>query len=198
MWMGADPLAAARALGDAVYYVHAKDTRIDPAIAGVNGVIDTTPGSAFETRAWNYITLGYGHDEAWWRAFVATLADGGLRRRAQHRARGSGDERRRRRRAIGRAAAPRDRQPAAARACPPRDGAPHARRSVVVFDLGGVLLHWDPRHLYRKLFAGDDEAMEAFLGNVCTEEWNERQDAGRTFAEAVAELLPAHRRQDPT
>jgi sugar phosphate isomerase/epimerase len=77
MWMGADPLAAARALGDAVYYVHAKDTLINTAIAGVNGVIDTTPGSAFETRAWNYITLGRGHDEAWWRSFVAALADAG-------------------------------------------------------------------------------------------------------------------------
>jgi sugar phosphate isomerase/epimerase len=77
MWMGADPLAAARALGDAIYYVHAKDTRIEPAIAGINGVIDTTPGSAFESRAWNYITLGRGHDEAWWRSFVSTLADVG-------------------------------------------------------------------------------------------------------------------------
>ena len=66
------------------------------------------------------------------------------------------------------------------------------RRSVVVFDVGGVLLEWDPRHLYRKLFDGDDDAMEEFLGNVCTVEWNERQDAGRTFADAAAELLPAH------
>jgi len=71
------------------------------------------------------------------------------------------------------------------------DAAPR-RRSVVVFDVGGVLVQWDPRHLYRKLFAGDDAAMEHFLGNVCTEEWNERQDAGRTFADAAAELLPAH------
>ena len=77
MWMGADPLAAARALGDAIYYVHAKDTRIEPSIADVNGVIDTTPGSAFESRAWNYITLGRGHDETWWRSFVTTLADVG-------------------------------------------------------------------------------------------------------------------------
>jgi 2-haloacid dehalogenase len=65
-------------------------------------------------------------------------------------------------------------------------------RRVVVFDLGGVLLDWDPRHLYRKLFPGDAAAMEAFLGEVCTVEWNERQDAGRTFAEAVAELMPRH------
>ena len=77
MWMGADPLAAARALDGAVYYVHAKDTRIDPTIAGVNGVIDTTPGSAYQSRAWSYVTLGHGHNEAWWRGFVDTLADVG-------------------------------------------------------------------------------------------------------------------------
>jgi 2-haloacid dehalogenase len=66
-------------------------------------------------------------------------------------------------------------------------------RRVVIFDLGGVLLDWDPRHLYRKLFPGDEAAMEAFLGEVCTVEWNERQDAGRSFAAAVAELMPKHR-----
>lgn len=65
-------------------------------------------------------------------------------------------------------------------------------RRVVVFDLGGVLLEWNPRHLYRKLFGGDDVAMEAFLANVCTVGWNERQDAGRSFADAVAELRPHH------
>ncbi len=74
----------------------------------------------------------------------------------------------------------------------PATDAARRSRSVVVFDLGGVLLNWDPRHLYRKLFAGDDAAMEAFLRDVCTEAWNECQDAGRTFAEAAAELLPAH------
>jgi sugar phosphate isomerase/epimerase len=77
MWMGADPIAAADALNGATYYVHAKDTRIEPSIAGVNGVIDTTPGSDFRRRAWNYITLGYGHDEAWWRKFVAALRRNG-------------------------------------------------------------------------------------------------------------------------
>jgi len=69
---------------------------------------------------------------------------------------------------------------------------PSTRRRVVIFDLGGVLIDWDPRHLYRKLFAGDERAMEAFLSEVCTVEWNERQDAGRTFAEAVQTLLPRH------
>jgi sugar phosphate isomerase/epimerase len=74
MWMGADPLAAARALGDAVYYIHAKDTRVDPVIAGINGVIETTPGDRYQGRSWNYITLGYGHGEQWWREFIAVLA----------------------------------------------------------------------------------------------------------------------------
>ncbi len=60
--------------------------------------------------------------------------------------------------------------------------------SAVVFDLGGVLIDWNPRHLYRKLFDGDEAAMEDFLSTVCTPAWNERQDAGRPFAEAVAEL----------
>jgi len=53
-------------------------------------------------------------------------------------------------------------------------------RDTVVFDLGGVLIEWDPRHLYRKLFAGDEAAMEHFLATVCTHEWNRGQDAGRT------------------
>lgn len=61
-------------------------------------------------------------------------------------------------------------------------------RSVVVFDLGGVLVDWNPRYLYRKLFAGDDAAMEHFLANVCTSSWNAQQDAGRPFAEACAAL----------
>jgi sugar phosphate isomerase/epimerase len=74
MWMGADPIAAAHALNGAIYYVHAKDTRINSRIAGVNGVIDTTPGSDFRHRAWSYITLGFGRDETWWSDFVVALA----------------------------------------------------------------------------------------------------------------------------
>jgi sugar phosphate isomerase/epimerase len=74
MWMGADPIAAIRALGPAIYHVHAKDTRIDRAIAGVDGLIETLPNGKFQSRGWNYVTLGYGHGEAWWAEFVATLA----------------------------------------------------------------------------------------------------------------------------
>jgi len=65
-------------------------------------------------------------------------------------------------------------------------------RSVVVFDVGGVLIDWDPRHLYRKLFSGDEPAMEHFLANVCTHEWNRCQDAGRSFAEGARLLKLRH------
>jgi 2-haloacid dehalogenase len=64
--------------------------------------------------------------------------------------------------------------------------------SIVVFDLGGVLIDWDPRHLYRKLFADDEAAMEHFLATVCTHEWNRRQDAGRSFAEGARLLKTEH------
>jgi 2-haloacid dehalogenase len=62
---------------------------------------------------------------------------------------------------------------------------------AVVFDLGGVLIDWDPRHLYRKLLA-DEAAVEEFLATVCTPEWNAELDRGRPFAEGVAELVERH------
>lgn len=68
-------------------------------------------------------------------------------------------------------------------------------RSVVVFDLGGVLVDWNPRYLYRKLFDGDDAGMERFLAEVCGHDWNLAQDAGRPFAEACALLVERHPEQ---
>ncbi len=62
---------------------------------------------------------------------------------------------------------------------------------TVVFDLGGVLVDWNPRYLYRQLFA-DSAAMEEFLATVCNQSWNEKQDAGRPFATGVAELIADH------
>ncbi len=56
----------------------------------------------------------------------------------------------------------------------------------VVFDFGGVLIDWNQRYLYRKVFISEEE-MEWFLANVCTDEWNALQDAGRPFAEGIAE-----------
>jgi 2-haloacid dehalogenase len=59
---------------------------------------------------------------------------------------------------------------------------------TVVFDLGGVLVDWNPQHLYRRLIP-DAAARERFLAEVCPQSWNERQDAGRPVAEATAERL---------
>jgi len=61
-----------------------------------------------------------------------------------------------------------------------------------IFDLGGVLIDWNPRYLYRKLFAGDDAAMERFLAEVTTPAWNRQMDGGRPFSEAIAELQREH------
>jgi 2-haloacid dehalogenase len=61
-----------------------------------------------------------------------------------------------------------------------------------IFDLGGVVIDWNPRHLYRKLFPGDPEGMERFLAEVCTPAWNSALDGGRSFHEAVRELQEAH------
>lgn len=67
----------------------------------------------------------------------------------------------------------------------------HAPIDAVVFDIGGVLLDWNPRHLYRKLF--DDEAeMESFLANVCTMEWHHDNDLGVPLEETCGRLAAAH------
>jgi 2-haloacid dehalogenase len=63
---------------------------------------------------------------------------------------------------------------------------------AVVFDLGGVLIDWNPRHLYRKLFPGDEPAMERFLAEICSPTWNARQDAGRSWHDAVTTLAAQH------
>jgi 2-haloacid dehalogenase len=59
---------------------------------------------------------------------------------------------------------------------------------VIVFDIGGVLMDWDPYYLYRKILGNDRQAMEAFLKAVDFSGWNKEQDRGRSFAEGTAEL----------
>ena len=67
----------------------------------------------------------------------------------------------------------------------------NGRPTTVVFDLGGVLVDWNPRHLYRKMF--DDSAeMERFLAEVCTGAWNLEMDRGRRFTDAIDELASRH------
>jgi 2-haloacid dehalogenase len=60
--------------------------------------------------------------------------------------------------------------------------------NTIVFDLGGVLIDWNPRYLYRKIFKTEEE-ITWFLQNICTGAWNDQQDAGRPFEEATEELL---------
>lgn len=60
----------------------------------------------------------------------------------------------------------------------------------MIFDVGGVLVEWDPRHLYRRLFESEEE-MEWFLAEVCTWEWHHRHDAGVPFAESIPALSAA-------
>jgi 2-haloacid dehalogenase len=62
---------------------------------------------------------------------------------------------------------------------------------AVVFDIGGVLLDWDPRHLYRKLF-DDEEVMSRFLAEICTLRWHAAHDRGVPYGESCAELASAH------
>lgn len=62
---------------------------------------------------------------------------------------------------------------------------------AVVFDLGGVLLDWDPRHLYRKLIA-DPAEMASFLGQVCTQDWHLAHDRGADTEQSCRELAAAH------
>jgi len=59
---------------------------------------------------------------------------------------------------------------------------------TIIFDLGGVLIDWDPRYLYTSYFETHD-AMEHFLSTICTMEWNEEQDGGRPIKEANKLLI---------
>ncbi len=69
---------------------------------------------------------------------------------------------------------------------------PSSAPTAVVFDLGGVLIDWDPRYLYRSVFEGDEAAVERFLAEVTTADWNAQQDAGRPWAEAIETLAREH------
>jgi 2-haloacid dehalogenase len=61
----------------------------------------------------------------------------------------------------------------------------------VVFDIGNVLIHWDPRALYAKIFDSQAE-VDWFLTHVCTSDWNLEQDRGRSFEAAIAEAVARH------
>ncbi len=67
---------------------------------------------------------------------------------------------------------------------------------TIIFDLGGVLIDWNPRYVYRKIFNTEEE-VEWFLENVTTPEWNENQDAGYPLHRATEELIAKHPEWEP-
>lgn len=73
-WQGIDPCLAVRALGDAIFHVHAKDTRIYESNMLRNGILDTKPYSDEAHRSWIFRTVGFGHGPEFWNDFVSTLS----------------------------------------------------------------------------------------------------------------------------
>lgn len=67
---------------------------------------------------------------------------------------------------------------------------------TIIFDLGGVLIDWNPRYVYRKIFKTEQE-IEWFLENVTTPDWNENQDAGYPLHKATEELVAKHPEWEP-
>ncbi|PSL47764.1 2-haloacid dehalogenase [Chitinophaga niastensis] len=67
----------------------------------------------------------------------------------------------------------------------------HKVYSTIIFDLGAVLIDWNPRYLYRKIFSSEEET-EDFLQHICTADWNEEQDAGRSLQDGTELLIDSH------
>ena len=61
----------------------------------------------------------------------------------------------------------------------------------IVFDFGGVLVDWNPEYLFKDVFS-DRSELDHFLENICTPDWNEKQDAGRSLSEAILTLQERH------
>ncbi|MBV7321316.1 sugar phosphate isomerase/epimerase family protein [Bacillus halotolerans] len=73
LWMGADPIIAARELGEAIHHVHGKDVRIERHLAAVNGLLETKEVTDPANRAWNYVAVGCGRDLQWWKEFFSVV-----------------------------------------------------------------------------------------------------------------------------
>lgn len=71
MIQGADPIAAARTLGDKIFYIHGKDARIERGLADVDGLLENLPVDHSAERTWNYVAVGCGKDLQWWKEFFS-------------------------------------------------------------------------------------------------------------------------------
>ena len=76
-WQGIDPLASIRALGDAIFHVHAKDTGFQSDLLAVNGVLETIPGDRPAERSWIFRSVGEGHPVSFWRDLAGQLSRSG-------------------------------------------------------------------------------------------------------------------------
>ena len=72
-WQGVDPAVAIRALGPAIFHVHAKDVALDPSNVAVNGVIDAKSYHLMAERSWIFRSVGWGHDELTWKRLASAL-----------------------------------------------------------------------------------------------------------------------------
>ena len=74
MILGADPIAAARALEGCIFHVHGKDARIERGLADTNGLLEPRPVTDSKHRVWNYVAVGCGKDLQWWKEFFSVLS----------------------------------------------------------------------------------------------------------------------------
>lgn len=74
MILGADPIAAARALKGCIFHVHGKDARIERGNADINGLPEPRPVTESAERTWNYVAVGCGHDLQWWKEFFSVIS----------------------------------------------------------------------------------------------------------------------------
>ncbi len=71
MIQGAEPIAAARALGGKIFYIHGKDARVERCNADIDGLLENLPVDASVDRTWNYVAVGCGRDLQWWKEFFS-------------------------------------------------------------------------------------------------------------------------------
>ena len=71
MVLGADPIAAARALKGCIFHVHGKDARIERGLADTDGLLEPRPVTESADRVWNYVAVGCGKDLQWWKKFFS-------------------------------------------------------------------------------------------------------------------------------
>ena len=76
-WQGIDPIVFVETIGEAIYTCHVKDVALDRRLAERDGLVSSAYYDEWDQRSWSYRTLGYGHDEHFWRSFIVSLRRAG-------------------------------------------------------------------------------------------------------------------------